>query len=162
MRAGKAPLTDSVLPRQEAILIAQWRDDLAAQHAQANADLRRFIGEASDYELHGDAPDWFLDRPQPTHLLPNHPDLQRYTPEANMVDAQVAEANAAKNPDWALDLAKQQTQYLIRCDANESVTCRYTKVQQRHSRSVDWHKASGTCGNNRHLQCRSQSYVSYA
>lgn len=106
--AGKKPAVDGILPRQEAIFIAQRVDDLTAQRAQAIANLRRYLGNVADDELQGDAPTWSLDHHVLLQSLPDHPVLRRYRPEAKVLDAEVAEAKAAKTPNWALELAYQK------------------------------------------------------
>ncbi|NQD37636.1 TolC family protein [Permianibacter sp. IMCC34836] len=105
---GKAAATDVVMPRQEAAMLAQRRDELMAKRAAAIAQLRRWLGAAADEPLAGDMPDWSISREQLIRRVHQHPELAVFRPKAQILDAEIAEANAAKRPDWALELAYQK------------------------------------------------------
>jgi len=108
LAAGKGAAVDAIMPRQEAALIAQRRDELAAQRIQAIAQLRRWLGTEADEPLAGDVPDWSISREQLIGRLHRHPELALFLPKARVLAAEISEATAAKQPDWALELAYQK------------------------------------------------------
>ncbi|OJZ03904.1 MAG: hypothetical protein BGP20_00725 [Thiobacillus sp. 63-78] len=107
LAGGQGSPADIVAPRQEAALIDERRDALRAQQAQAIAALRRWIGAAADAPLEGGAPAWPLQRDTLEHRLHHHPELLAFDSRARVLDAGVAEAQAAKRPDWALEMDYQ-------------------------------------------------------
>jgi hypothetical protein len=100
--------TDIVMPRQEAAMIEERRDELLARRAQAVAQLRRFLGDDADSPLEGEPPPWPVEAQALRHELHQHPELQAFDPRSRLLDAEVAEARAMKRPDWALELAYQK------------------------------------------------------
>ncbi len=102
---GKGSALEAVAPRQEAAMIEARRDELAARRRQAVAALARWVGPRADEPLKGDAPDWPIDRDTLAHALHRHPELTVFEPKARVLEAEVAEAQAGKKPDWALELA---------------------------------------------------------
>ena len=104
---GKAMATEIVAPRQEAAMIEERKDELHARRSQAIAALRRWIGTAADAPLQGSAPDWAITRETLEHRLPHHPELLAFDSRARVLNAEIAEAQAEKKPDWALELAYQ-------------------------------------------------------
>lgn len=107
LAGGQGMATEAVMPRQEAAMIEARRDELRARRAQAIATLRRWIGAAADSPLTGAAPDWPISPESLTHTLHQHPELTAFAPQARVLEAEVAEAQAAKKSDWALELAYQ-------------------------------------------------------
>jgi cobalt-zinc-cadmium efflux system outer membrane protein len=81
---------------------------LNAQHAQAIAALRRWIGDAADWPLEGAPPQWPIDHASLAHRLEQHPELAMYSQEARVLDAEISAARAATRPDWSLGLVYQQ------------------------------------------------------
>lgn len=108
LASGKGMATDTITVRQEAALIEERRDELLAQRAQAIATLRRWVGAAADLPLTGSAPDWPITQEALAHGLHRHPELGLFEPQAQVLDAEIAEAQADKRPDWALELAYQK------------------------------------------------------
>lgn len=108
LAGGKAMATEIVAPQQEAAMIEERRDELRARRAQAIASLRRWIGAAADAPLEGTAPDWPIARDTLEHRLHQHPELVAFDSRERVLDAEIAEAQAEKKPDWALELAYQQ------------------------------------------------------
>lgn len=107
LAGGQGMATEAVMPRQEAAMIEERRDELNARRAQAIAALRRWIGNAADSPLTGVAPDWSISFETLKHGLHQHPELVAFDPQARVLEAETAEARAAKKPDWALELAYQ-------------------------------------------------------
>lgn len=110
---GKGNAMEAVASRQEAALIETRRDELAARRQQAIAALKRWIGPSAEAPLQGAAPDWPINRDTLTHELHGHPELSIFDPKEQVLDAEVAEAQAEKKPDWALQMAylKRGSQY---------------------------------------------------
>jgi cobalt-zinc-cadmium efflux system outer membrane protein len=110
---GKGKPLEAVASRQEAALIETRRDDLAARRQQAIAALGRWVGAAAEAPLQGTAPDWPINRDTLAHELHGHPELSIFDPKERVLNAEVAEAQAEKKPDWALEMAylKRGSQY---------------------------------------------------
>ena len=90
-------------------MIEERRDELRARRDQAIAALRRWIGgAAAELPLSGGAPDWAIDREVLQHRLQHHPDFTLFDARSRVLDAEVAEARAAKRPDWSLEMAYQR------------------------------------------------------
>lgn len=98
-RAGGA--ADSVLPKQEAALLAEHEDQLQRNRQVARAALRRWIGEAAEQPLTGQLPSWSDDVAYYQNHLQHHPSLTAYGPMARQTEARLQEAVADKRPDWA-------------------------------------------------------------
>ncbi len=105
---GRGSLSDAVLPRQEAALLAERQDDLEAQRQQAIAALRRWIGPDGAAPLAGDLPEWAVSRVALLRHLHHHPVLAAFAPQGQLLDAEVREAQAAKQPDWTVELDYQR------------------------------------------------------
>jgi len=105
---GKGSALEAVASRQEAATIDARRDELTARRQQAIAALKRWVGPRAEAPLQGAAPDWPITRDNLEHALHGHPELAIFEPRGRMLDAEVAEARAAKKPDWALELAYQK------------------------------------------------------
>lgn len=108
LAGGQGMAIEAVMPRQEAAMIDERRDELNARRDQAIAHLRRWIGQAADLPLTGTAPDWPISQEALTDDLHHHPEIVAFSSKAKVLEAEVAEARAAKTPDWALEFAYQQ------------------------------------------------------
>ncbi len=108
LAGGKGMTADVVMPRQEAAMIEDRRDELRASRSQAFASLRRWLGQAAEAPLQGEPPDWPIARDTLLQGLYRHPQLLAFAPKAKVLDAEVAEAQAEKKPDWAIELAYQK------------------------------------------------------
>jgi len=108
LAGGKGSAADAVMPRQEAAMIEERRDELAARRQQAIAALKRWLGPDGALPLAGDPPDWSLTRDRLAHSLHQHPELALFEPRTKVVDAELAEAKAGKQPDWGVDVAYQK------------------------------------------------------
>lgn len=107
VRAGRKRPSDALMARQEALLLADRQDDLARDMARADATLRRWTGQTEPQPLAGEPPQ-FADDPDTWRAhLHHHPDLQRLLPEADRARAELREAEAARRPDWGVELAYQ-------------------------------------------------------
>lgn len=104
---GRGVATEVVMPREEAAKIEELRDDLLARREQAIATLRRWVGTEAASPLVGTAPDWPISRTPLLHGLHQHPEIELFSPLARVLEAEVAEAEAAKKTDWALEFGYQ-------------------------------------------------------
>jgi outer membrane protein TolC len=102
---GRGMPADVVAPKQEAAGIADRRDELASEIAKSKATLRRWTGPAGDDPLAGDPPALTLDTERLRGHIHEHPELAVFVPLTQMAQAEVHEAEAAKRPDWGVELA---------------------------------------------------------
>jgi outer membrane protein, heavy metal efflux system len=107
LAGGRGMPADVIAPKQEAADLADRLDALHAGVTKAKAALRRLLGEAGDEPLIGEPPLLALD---PEHLrthVHTHPELAVFATMIAGAQAQVHKAEAAKRPDWGLELAYQ-------------------------------------------------------
>lgn len=108
LASGRGLAADVVAPRREAAEIDARRDALLSRRERAIAQLRRSIGAAAEQALTGEAPQWPIERDALRQGLLRHPALEAFESRRHSLDAEVAEASAARRPDWALELAYQK------------------------------------------------------
>lgn len=108
LAGGRGSITDALTPRQEAAMLAERLDELWAQRKQAIAALERWVGNAATESLEGEPPNWPLDREALAHRIQNHPDVNLLHDASRVLDAELQEAQATKNPDWGVELAYQR------------------------------------------------------
>lgn len=108
LAGGRGSITDVLMPRQEAAMLSERLDELRAQRAQAIATLQRWIGTAAGEALEGAPPSWPLDRETLAHRIQDHPDVNLLSSTSRLLDAELQEAQAAKKPDWGVELAYQR------------------------------------------------------
>lgn len=107
VRAARKRPSDVLMARQEALALADRQDDIERDIVLANAALRRWTGQAESQPLAGEPPQ-FADRPDIWRAhLQDHPELLRFKPEADRARAELQEAEAARRPDWGVELAYQ-------------------------------------------------------
>jgi len=102
---GRGMPADVIAPKQEAAEIADRRDELASEIAKSKATLRRWTGSAGDEPLVGDPPALALDTEHLRGHIHEHPELAVFVPMTQMAQAEVHGAEAAKRPDWGVELA---------------------------------------------------------
>ena len=105
LAAATGTALDALLPQQEAAEIAALRDQITAGRDQSLAQLRRWIGDAAQLPVSGDIPHWRIDATELNHTLHQHPELLSFTSRERVLDADIAEARAAKQPDWDVTVA---------------------------------------------------------
>ena len=98
---GRGQTADSVLPKQEAALLAEEEDELLRSQTVARAELRRWIGDSASEPLTGGWPQWPADVNHYQHNLQLHPDLLAFDPMTRKAQAKVRQAIAEKTPDWS-------------------------------------------------------------
>ena len=105
LAGGRAMPADAVGPRQEAAEIADRRDELAAEITKSKAVLKRWVGAAAEEPLQGEPPAMTFDFHRLREHVHEHPELAVFVPMTQMAQAEVHEAEAAKHPDWGVELA---------------------------------------------------------
>jgi outer membrane protein, heavy metal efflux system len=108
LAGGRGSITDVLMPRQEVAMLSERLDELRALRAQAIAALQRWIGTAASEALEGAPPSWPLDREALAHRIQDHPDVYLLSSSSRVLDAELQEAQAAKKPDWGVELAYQR------------------------------------------------------
>ncbi len=108
LAGGRGSITDVLMPRQEVAMLSERLDELRALRAQAIAALQRWIGTAASEALEGEPPSWPLDREALAHRIQDHPDVNLLSRSSRVLDAELQEAQAAKKPDWGVELAYQR------------------------------------------------------
>ena len=105
LRSGKGTAADAILPQQEAAEIADRRDELVREIARARSGLQRWIGRAADAPLADELPILALDPQRLRAHVHEHPELAVFAPMTAMAQAEVHAAEAAKKPDWGVEVA---------------------------------------------------------
>ena len=100
LSGGRGQLADSILPKQEAVLLADQEDLLRRNETAARAALSRWIGPAASQPLTGGWPQWQDDLAHYQYNLERHPQLLAFNPMTRQAQAEIAEAVAEKTPDW--------------------------------------------------------------
>lgn len=100
--AGKSIPADAMMARQELLMLAERREELAAAVEQTGAALRRWIGEVDHSTT--EAPVIALDTASLLARLDLHGDLAAFAPMLAMARADVDEASAAKRGDWGWEV----------------------------------------------------------
>ena len=108
LAAGQSNTSDALLPRQEAAALADRRDDLERDLSKAHAALVRWVGRAADEPVSGELPELALPEAHLRHELDRHPDLAVFSSLEDVARAEVAMSQAAKKPDWGVELAYQR------------------------------------------------------
>lgn len=103
--AGRALPADATMVRQEALQLADRRDELNRDAVQAQAALARWVGPAADATLIGDPQIPPLDAAHLRENLSRHVELGVFGPTAQMAAAEVREAEAGKRGDWAWEVS---------------------------------------------------------
>ena len=106
--SGQARVDEAVMPKQEALKLADQRDELEAQRQQAVAGLQRWLGRAADAPLDLSWPSWPILRSTLLAHVQHHPELRVYEPRAQVLAAEQREAQAGKRPDWGVEFAYQR------------------------------------------------------
>jgi outer membrane protein TolC len=103
--AGRALPVEATQARQEAVQLADRRDELTREREQAQAALKRWVLELADASLSGDPPPLVVDPAHLRHNLQRHVELAAYEPMARMAAAEASEAQAGKKGDWGWEVS---------------------------------------------------------
>ncbi len=107
LAGGRGQAADAVAPKQEALQIADRRDDLARDLAKAQASLRQLVGPNAQDGLLGDPPAFPVDPEHFHQHLHHHPEVLAFIAQTNKAEAEVREARSRKKSDWSVELAYQ-------------------------------------------------------
>ena len=103
--SGKAIPAEHTMARQEALALADRRDDAARDVTKARAALRRWVGARADEALEGEPPALSLQPDEVRAGLHRHAEIAPYAAIQAMAQAEVGEADAEQRGDWAWELA---------------------------------------------------------
>jgi cobalt-zinc-cadmium efflux system outer membrane protein len=103
--SGKAMPAERTMARQEALALADRRDDAERDVAKARAALRRWVGARADEALEGAPPAMALQPEAVRAGLHRHAEIAPYAAMQAMAQAEVAEADAEQRGDWAWEVA---------------------------------------------------------
>jgi len=103
--SGKAMPAERTMARQEALMLADRRDDAERDVAKARAALRRWVGTRADEALDGEPPALALQAEAVRAGLHRHAEIAPYAAMQAMAQADVAEADAEQRGDWAWEVA---------------------------------------------------------
>lgn len=106
--AGRAMPADATMARQDALMLADRRDDATRDIAKARSALRRWVGPRADEPLDGAPPTITLTAEQTRADMQHHAEIAPYTPMAAMARAEASEADAEQQGDWGWELAYQK------------------------------------------------------
>src|SRR5258705_3246377 len=96
---------DVIGHKQEPADLADRLDVLRADESKAKAAMRRLVGAEADDPLLGDPPALVIDADHLRSHIHTHPELALYGPMIALARAQAQEAEAAKRPDWGVELS---------------------------------------------------------
>src|SRR5258706_5103717 len=105
LAGGRGTPADVIGPKLEAADLADRLDVLRADELKAKAGLRRLVGTDGDDPLTGDPPELVIDADQLRSHLHMHPELALFGRMIALARAQAQEAQAAKRPDWGVELS---------------------------------------------------------
>ena len=102
--SGQAMPAERTMARQEALVLADRRDDAKRDIAKARAALRRWVGARADEALAGEPPDMSVRPEQVRDNLHRHAEIAPYDAMQAVAQAEVGEAAAEQRGDWAWEL----------------------------------------------------------
>ncbi len=111
--AGGAMPAERTMARQEALALADRRDDALRDVAKARAALRRWVGIRADEALEGE-PAVKVVSPEQVHAdLHRHAEIAPYTAMQAMAQAEAREIDAEQKGDWGWEVSynKRGSQY---------------------------------------------------
>lgn len=103
--SGAASPSEALMARQDALDLADRRDELLAGVEQARALLKRWTGDQPDLSADGEAPYLQPDLSRLLGDLDRHVDLRAFSPMLAMAQADVDEARAMRQGDWGWGVA---------------------------------------------------------
>jgi outer membrane protein, heavy metal efflux system len=102
--SGQALPAERTMARQEALALADRRDDAKRDIAKARAALRRWVGARADEALAGEPPDLAVRAQRLREELHRHAEIAPYAAMQAAAQAEVGEADAEQRGDWAWEL----------------------------------------------------------
>lgn len=107
LAGGRGTAADALMPRQEAIALANRQDELERDIIMADARLQRWVGAPGRQALAGDPPRFVINADSLRPHVEHHPELRLFQPLTDSARAGLQEAEAARRPDWAIEVAYQ-------------------------------------------------------
>ena len=98
--AGRSMPAEATMARQDALMLADRRDELERERARAQASLARWLGSDALPALAGPVPALAV---QASHLhagIEQHAEVLAFEPMLRMTHAEAQEVSAAKQGDW--------------------------------------------------------------
>jgi outer membrane protein TolC len=102
--AARAMPGEATMARQDALLLADRRDELERERRRAQAALARWLGLDALAPLEGGPPPMPLDPASLRAGIAGHSDLLAFAPMLRMTQAERQELQAAKHGDWSWQL----------------------------------------------------------
>ncbi len=102
---GSAQAGDLLAAQQEALALADRRDDLQRDRAKARAMLRRWVGQRADEALQGGTDPLIRPVAQLRSDLSSHAELALYPAMQSMARAESHEAQSESRGDWSWEVA---------------------------------------------------------
>ena len=102
--SGQAMPAERTMARQDALVLADRRDDAKRDIAKARAALRRWVGARANEALAGEPPDMSVRPEQIRDDLHRHAEIAPYDAMQAVAQAEVGEAAAEHRGDWAWEL----------------------------------------------------------
>ncbi len=102
--SGKAMPAERTMARQEALALADRRDDAQRDVGKARAALRRWVGARADDSLAGEAPALAVEPEAVRAGLHRHAEIAPYTAMQAIAQAEAGEADAEQRGDWAWEV----------------------------------------------------------
>lgn len=102
---GRAMPADATMARQEALTLADRRDDVVRDVAKARAALRRWVGPRADEPLDGDAAVPAVSAEQVRADIHRHAEIAPYAAMHQMAQAEAREVDAEQHGDWGWEFA---------------------------------------------------------
>ena len=111
--AGRALPAEHTIARQEALALADRRDDALRDVAKARSALARWVGARAEEALAGEPPALALPAETVRAGLHRHAEIQPYTAMQALARAEASEADAEQRGDWswALVYSKRGPQF---------------------------------------------------
>lgn len=106
--SGQAAATEALLPQQEALDLADRRDQLRERIDAAKAQLRQWLGDSAYLPLSGEPPPLALDVETLNLHVHKHPELAAFVPMVAQAEAELREAQASRQSDWGVGIDYQR------------------------------------------------------
>ena len=103
--AGGAMPAERTMARQEALALADRRDDAERDIAKARAALRRWVGARADEPLEGEPAVPSVSPEQVRADIHRHAEVAPYAAMRGMAEAEAREVDAEQQGDWGWELA---------------------------------------------------------
>jgi outer membrane protein, heavy metal efflux system len=111
LAGGKGSPADPIIARTASVQVQDRIQEIDRDLKGAQASLARYVGDTESARPLAKPPSFYTLPHAPNEflrVLEHHPQLLMYEPMEAMARADIAEAQAAKKPDWSLELAYAQ------------------------------------------------------